>query len=210
MSIRRPGWRGLVISVTTIAAVAGMTFGVLTALGVTFGGGGSAAIGGGSQLGGRFAVAERDHLAICVQTAGVDSAIQAGATASVEAALAVVKVRPEWLPSALGVSPTEVHNGCPTEPALHTVGIPPGGRETLFEVTGRIVTQASPYLVHVYIVPREEIDRYGRTYRWTIEEKLSSGEDELYGVTEGVYIGPDELGDTAFLADLLERAMGVK
>jgi len=210
MNAPRPSWRGVVGIVMTVAAVAVITFGLLSVLGVTFGGAGSADVGDGSQLGGLFAVAERDHVAICVQTAGVDSGIQPVATLAVGAALSQLEQRPEWALSGLGVAPTEVQGGCPTEPALHTVGVPPGGRETLFEVTGGIVKHASYYLVHVYVVPQEEIDRYGRTYRWAIEEKLRHGPHTLVGVTQGVYISPGELDDTAFLIRLLEVAMAVK
>ena len=70
---------------------------------------------------------------------------------------------------------------------------------------------ASPYLVHIYVLPETLLDAYFGALEWrsTTEEYLCGGH-ECVGVTQGLYLSADELGNPVLLADFLDSAIGLE
>ncbi|MDO8614324.1 MAG: hypothetical protein Q7T33_01130, partial [Dehalococcoidia bacterium] len=86
MTIHRPRWKAVAVSLAVIAAVAGITLGVTTLLGVTFQGEGSAQGGSGRRfVDNLMATANRDRLAICVQPVGFGDSGSETAAAELQA-----------------------------------------------------------------------------------------------------------------------------
>jgi hypothetical protein len=120
------GWprsfRAVLASAAIISVSAGVTFAALTALGVTFGGGGeaqetqeistataSAAPGAPSVLvHSPLAVSNRDRLAICVESVNTDSSLEIVADAAIEAALPAVVEHPTWIQSDYQTMPSPI------------------------------------------------------------------------------------------------------
>ena len=105
----RSRWAAVAISLAAIAAVAGITLGVTTLLGVTFQGEGEVQQGDASTLReGLLNTANRDRLAMCVQAVGGDSSMEPKGKASIEKALVEVAKHPRWEAAGLGVAPPVV------------------------------------------------------------------------------------------------------
>ena len=124
MRLPKSRWAGLGVSVAVVAAVAGITLGVTTLLGVTFQGSGEAQESLGSQrVEGLLITANRDRLAICVQAVGVDRSVEATAKSAIETALIEVAKHPRWEASGLGVASPVVDIGCPSPPSVLRPGV---------------------------------------------------------------------------------------
>ncbi|MCH8814549.1 MAG: hypothetical protein IH957_05530 [Chloroflexi bacterium] len=201
---------GVVASLGVLAIVAGATIGVLTLLGVTFQGKGEAQVGDGSQLvEGRLGTANRDRLAICVDSVGLDAAAADTAKLNVEEALVVAADLPNWSDAALGSMATVVDVGCPSSPAA----LQPG---TVLTPTGRgfavnpfpVVVEASYYRIFTFVVSDEQsANTFGKEFPKVTEEYLRQG-DDFAGVTSGLYVTPSQLADTDFLAQSISSLLG--
>ena len=201
-----------ILWLTPVIAVlggAGLTYAALDAAGLDFNGNGS----GASR--GALLTENRDRLAICVQAVGVQpesgALMNAAARAGVEAALLEVEKHPGWVGNGFAEQPAVVNEGCGVEPALYESRDPGGQANSFFGVRGRSVSQPNYHRVLVFILPREEVARYSGPsgFRLTAEELACSG-DTCDQVTTGVYLSEDELADTAWLADQLEKAVGLE
>jgi hypothetical protein len=225
MRVRLPKsrWAGVAISLAVVAAVAGITLGVITLLGVTFQGSGEAQQPPGAQrVEGPLLTANRDRLAICVdavgsagdfQIAGGAAALEASAKSTVEAALTDVAKHPQWESSGLGLAPPLVDIGCPSPPAVLRPGveIEQMGKGRIFVLPFPCVEEASSYAEFVFILPPAEIERvFGKDPELTLaDQETFCGEGGSVGVTGGLYLTPADLDDVPTLAEKLERAIGV-
>ncbi|HLB27206.1 MAG TPA: hypothetical protein VJN32_06110 [Dehalococcoidia bacterium] len=198
-----------------VAAVAGITLGVTTLLGVTFQGTGEAQQRDASMTKkGALTTANRDRLAICVQAVGVDSSLEGKAKASVEAALIEVAKHPRWDASGLGVAPPIADTGCPSPPSVLRPGveIEQMGKGRIFVLPFPCVEEASYYRLFVFILPPAELERiFGEDYEQTLsqQEAFCGGQYGNMGVTGGLYLTPADLDDTQLLAEKLKRAVGL-
>ena len=180
MRLPKSRWAMAGVSVAAMTAVAGITLGVTTLLGVTFQGQGTQTVEGADPA------TRGPGVAICVQAVEIDadgqplrgdSAIEAAADFSVKAALVEVTKRPVWDDAGLGVVPPVVDVGCPSPPLavlggpLWISGHPNDG------IPAPLVTQASFYRLFVFVMPSlEEIDRVlaGTTHRRAAQEFISA------------------------------------
>jgi hypothetical protein len=169
-------------------------------------------------VGGLLRADNRDHLALCVDAVNVDDdlAIEAGAIARVQEALAQVMENPDWVRVArspeLSTAAPEVSPGCPISPALFDPKAGPALSEFVRDNVGRCVDQASAFLFHVYILPPEEILRVVGTsenYHFGSEEDICYG-DERRPVTTGLYFSPTEIEDPALIAREIEFVVGLR
>jgi hypothetical protein len=201
-------WAGLGISVAVVVAVAGITLGVTTLLGVTFQGSGEAQENLGSQrVEGALLTSNRDRLAICVQAVDIDSSIEATAKSGIEAALIEVAKHPRWEASGLGVASPVVDIGCPSPPSVYRAGVrlQPGGGKGLVVYPPVVVDKPSEYRAFVFILPPSEFDRlFADADPYVVEEFFARVE-----VTTGLYLSSDELNDQPSLTEKLKRPIGL-
>jgi hypothetical protein len=204
-------------------AVAVVTLGVTTLLGVTFQGSGEAQQGDASMLKkGLLGTANRDRLAICLdavgtdaafQTAGGAAALEASAKSGLEAALPEVAKDPRWEASGLGVASPLVDIGCPSPPAVLRPGveIEQMGQGRIFVLPHPCVKEASSYAEFVFILPPAEIERiFGKDPELTLaDQETFCGEGGSVGVTGGLYLTPADLDDLNLLTAKLKRAVGL-
>ncbi len=201
-------------SLAVIGAVAGITLGVTTLLGVTFQGQGTQPVEGANPA------ARGPGLAICVQAVEIDAdgqplrgdaAIEADAKSSVEAALTEVAKHALWDDAGYAAVDPVVEIGCPSPP-LAVLGGPSwiSGRPN-DGIPVPLVTEASFYRLFVFVMPTlEEIDRVlaGTTHRRAAQEFISANIDRegptLVQVTSAVYVTPEEIqAGGSFLSDVL-------
>ena len=217
MRVRLPRsrWASLAIPIVVIAAVAGITLGITTLLGVTFQGSGEAQHGDASmRKEGLLNTANRDRLAICVDAAGVDSSSEAEAKSAVEMALPEVAKDPRWEAYGLGVAPPLVDSGCPSPPSVLRPGveIEQMGKGRIFVLPFPCVEEASYYRLFVFILLPAELEQiFGKDPELTLsqQEAFCGGESGSVGVTGGLYLTAADLEDTGVLAAKLKRAVGL-
>jgi hypothetical protein len=202
-------------SLLMIGAVAGITLGVTTLLGVTFQGSGEAEQRDASMLKeGLLDTANRDRLAICVQAVGLDPSLEAKAKSAIETALIEVAKHALWEASGLGVASPAVDTGCPSPPAVLRPGveIEQMGKGRIFVLPFPCVKEASYYAEFVFILPPDELERvFGKDPELTLadQETFCGGQYGSVGVTGGLYLTAADLGDTQLLAEKLKRAVGL-
>ncbi len=206
MRLLKSRWASVGISVAVVAAVAGITLGVTTLLGVTFQGSGQA-----QQevrwVEGLLLTSNRDRLAICVQAVGVDSSLEATGKSAIEAALTEVAKHPRWEASGLGVASPVVDIGCPSPPSVYRAGVrlQPGAGKGLVVYPAVVVDEPSEYRAFVFILPASEFDRlFAGADPYVVEELFARGE-----VTTGLYLSSDELNDQPSLTEKLKRPIGL-
>lgn len=207
-NMRRARW--LAASVTITLVVAGSAVGLIAA-GVGDRHGSSANPGPEAERSGRFGAPNRDRLAICVDAEGVLPVFATQARNAFESALQSLSDDPVWVRVGLSEPSPIVQEDCPAGPALYDPDAGPKIDDSLFEVRGRAVANASYYSIHVYVIPQADIDHYtGRDgYRLTGEEYFCS-QGSCSEITAGLYVSPDELVDQARLSDLLAHAIGLR
>jgi len=210
--------------VGAVGITAAATYGALTVLGVELGGSSEAQVEP-SHPGGLLLIQERDQLAICVEWLppgfSPDSTSpqlaspapeQLAAQAAVEAALPALAQHRVWSKWDLSNPPPTVSGDCPSGPAAYDAegGSVPGLPPSFFNVAGRLITTASPYRVHVFVVAPDEIDRLGgRNWRYTVEETIC--EDHICSeVTTGLYMSADEMTNQDFVVARLARGIGLE
>lgn len=171
---------------------------------------------GGTLDGSRLLTSERDRLSICVDSAGLTADVvevsESDGKVTVEAAMSELAAsHPSWAKKDLSDPPPVVDIGCPIGPALYDPNRGPQGGD-LYSVLGRTVSEASPYRVHVYLLPEDEVSRVvGESgYRVTTEELMWSDVDVLSPVTTGVYLSPTDLRDTTLVRESLDDAIGLE
>ena len=200
---------GVGISVAVVAAVAGVTLGVTTLLGVTFQGSGEAQESLGFQrVEGALLTANRDRLAICVEAVGVDSSLEATAKSGIETALTEVAKHPDWEASGLATAELVIDSGCPSQPPPPDLPDYPKAIEVTF---GHIVSEPSRYKLFVFILPRQELDAFlgGSTIRVAPQESMCEG-DVCWEVTAALYLAADEISVTPLTPFLIgELVTGV-
>ena len=214
-------WASVGVSVAVLVAVAGMTLGVTTLLGVTFQGSGEAHQESGSPTAeGGEVLDQRDRLAICVEAVEIvapgesvrgDPALEAAGKSNIEAALVEVKKNPSWDIAGHGTAEPVVDIGCPSPP-LAVLGGPwwVNGRPN-DSVPAPTVAAPSSYSTFVFIIPSlDQIDELlGSTRRRVVTQEWVSKNlfDEgptLVSVTNAIYITSEEIQSTgSFLTDLL-------
>jgi len=220
------GAAGMIGSLAVVGAAAGVTYGVASlvddsyveedsALQETVPQAGATAAATASTyesnwIGGFLLTDNRDKLSVCVNAIGVTdkAGAEASAVANLAVALSELKKSPKW-ELAVQLSPlaanTQVVGGCP-EGALSSVPTPGKFGEKVWNTPGRIVERASPHLVHVYVLPEEEILRIvgpSQNYHGAVEERLCYG-DVCDVVTKALYYSPSDLSN----AELVTREMG--
>ncbi len=212
MRLRSSRLARVVGSLVVVGAVAGITLGATTLLGVTFQGSGEAQQEV-RRVESLLLTSNRDRLAICVQGVGADSTLEATAKSSIETALIEVAKHPRWEASGLGAASPLVDIGCPAPPAALQPGVKIyqlGDKGVHVEPTP-IVEEASYYRLFVFILSPGELERiFGPAPSLTLvaEEAFRSG-DEIIGVTVGLYLSADQLGDPQSLSEKLKRAVGL-
>jgi hypothetical protein len=224
MTIRRPRWKAVAVSLVVIAVAAGITLGVTTLLGVTFQGESSAQGGSGRQfVHNLMATANRDRLAICVQPVGFGDSgsvaaaaeqLQASAKPIIEEALAVARNHPQW-DARGGAGPLSpvVDVGCPSGPATTD---PSGHLRTIETIFGHVVEEAGYYSVFVFILPDADLDQLlgastirATNIRTANQETICDG-DVCGPVSNAIYLKPSDLEDPSFVINQLERVLGLE
>jgi hypothetical protein len=72
-----------------------------------------------------------------------------------------------------------------------------------------VVSDASYYYLHIYIIPQADIDRYGAEWRFTREESFCNG-DSCVPVTTGLYVSTEDLEDREFFSNLVAQGIGLR
>ncbi len=224
MTIHRPRWKAVAVSLAVIAGVAGITLGVTTLLGVTFQGESSAQGGSGRQfVHSLMATANRDRLAICVQPVGFGDRGSVAAAAEqlqglakpiIEEALAVARNHPQW-DARGGAGPLSpiVDVGCPSGPATTD---PAGHLRTIETVVGHVVKEAGYYSVFVFILPDADLDQLlgASTIRATnvrtANQEAICDADVCNPVSWAIYLKPGDLQDPPFVTNQMERVLGLE
>ena len=212
MRLPKSRWAGVGLSVAVVAAVAGITLGVTTLLGVTFQGSGEAQETLGSQrVDSLLLTANRDRLAICVQAVGVDSSLEATAKSSIETALIEVAKHPRWEASGLGVASPLVDVGCPAPPPALQPGVKiyQLGDKGVHVEPIPIVEEASYYSLFVFVLSPSELERIFASGLPMVTQEAYKDGDMITGVTGGLYLSPGQLDDPQFLSETLKRAVGL-
>jgi hypothetical protein len=221
MKVKSGMWKSVLVSGVVIGSSAAVTFGTLSALGVTFGGGGeaqevqdvaTATAGAPSDapsvlVHSALQVSNRDRPAVCVDAVDTEETLETIAASVVEAALPALVEHPTWDRTDYATKPpTIVEQGCPTGPALYSADN--SNVSNLFEVRSRFVVTASYYRLHMFVVSTEEMNRLGgrEAFRFSSEESVCS-DDGCVPVTQGIYVSEEDLADQAFITNLLIRAL---
>lgn len=160
----------------------------------------------------------RDALRICVQAIDLPDAVakEAEAVTKVGLAMSEVKAHPRWQQALTpGQSATDaaVTAGCPAGPAYYDPRAGPIFGERVGENRGRCVESPSPYLVHVYVLPDEEILRIvgsPENYHGGPEEYICGDGGVSVWVTTGLYFSPTELRNPALVTRDMEFAIGLR
>jgi hypothetical protein len=235
MNLPRSRMLGAAASLAVVAAAAGVTLGVTTLLGVTFGGGGSGAAEslpagrqgappaardapdpahGGDGDGGPTPIPSDEwpsKKTMCVQSVGVTpstaASVEAAAPARIEEALEIVAQNPYWEVVGLDRHPLVVDIGCPSLPPEPLPGFSNPAIEVMF---GYEVPRPGKYSRFIFILPPDELRALvGQSERrWAMQEFVRVG-DSVEPTADGLYISTDELNDIEFLAKLLEDTMGL-
>jgi hypothetical protein len=224
MSIRRPGWKGLVDSALVIGAAASVTYGALVLAGVNFGLSGSAeqsTHNEGERIDGTSVQAQPTRqvgqLTICVDVVDVDPAVRALAKEKVEAALPGLAQHVGWTMLRWNENPPVVDIGCPSQPYPITSGVPFAGGfpVPLSTLTG--VSQPSYYAAFVFVFPSvKEIDELlgGSEIRAAAQEwdcEGPSGGPPCWEIRSAVYLAVAELSaGPEFLVPLLAQGSGLE
>ena len=164
-------------------------------------------------------------LSFCVDTFMVSAAdgdvasIRDEAKATVEEALVLAESNSLWEASKVDQQGERcIDKGCPSEPLLAKISAddwidgyyngPPGP-----EVTE---DSYSPYGHQIFVIPRDELemrlpqtDLRGVEQRHSTEESVCSGH-VCRGVTWGIYVTPEELGDIEFMTKQIELSLGLR
>jgi hypothetical protein len=198
-------------SVAFVAAVAGVTLGVLTLAGVTFQGSGSAEEGPLVGPSGNLLItANRDRLAICIDSASpvtsAPASLPANAKEAMQTALQEVARHPYWQRAGITLAPV-VDVGCPSPP-------PPIGDPSSYApiegVWGFPVSMPSYYRVFVFVLDPHELQKLVGTSRSRrAPQELSCLGDSCAEITAALFLSVDELADPAFVTDNLEKATGL-
>jgi hypothetical protein len=129
-------------------------------------------------------------------------------------ALDEVRENPNWarkLEQTPLAANTQVVAGCP-ESSVTNVPTPNAFGEYVWNRPGRIVERPSPHVLHVYILPPEEIFRIvgpSGNYHGAEEESLCFG-DECYTVTDALYYSPNDLDDLLMVTREMEFTLGLR
>jgi len=209
--------RAVGATLATVILTAGLSLAAMSLVGVDLGGNTAAPAEKSNWIGGLLLTDDRDKLSVCVNVVGLTdkAAAEASAVANLDAALAEVKKNPKW-ESEVERTPlaanTEVLAGCP-EGALTSAAPTPGKfGERVWNTPGRIVEGASPHLLHVYVLPEEEILRIvgpSQNYHGAVEERLCYG-DACYVVTQALYYSPSDLDNIELVAREMEFALSLR
>ncbi len=224
MGVLRSRWKGLVLSVVVVAAVAGVTLGITTLLGVTFPDDGS------QRAAGAQTTTRGPGLAICVQAVEIeaaeaapspdsdqvwraapgDPAIQADAKAQVEAALAEVTKHPYWEPAGYAATPPVVDEGCPSDPLVLRREVRWINGDPFGDIPGPPVAEASYYRIFVFVMPSlDHIDHLlgGLHTRIAPQEyvclDLFDGGPTCGAVTRAIYVTREEVESQALSLSIL-------
>jgi hypothetical protein len=231
-------WVGLGASAVVVAVVAGAVLGITTLLGVTFEESEPKPAEGVQTEGQGITLEETEPrkseegvgtnqprpaegaqagqypgVSICVQAIGVDATVEAVAKARVETALLEVAQHPYWRLLPMAAVPPLVDIGCPAEPLTARPGVRwidahyAGGDGILYRVP-----EAGFYTEYVFIMPLERIDELlgGLTIRVAPQEIVTEGSSVSAESASATYITPEELQDSAFLAEQLTVAVGLE
>ncbi len=176
------------------------------------------AVGGSAQQGARdqpsdnlLLVTDRQDLRICVDVWGVDRAEAEKSQAVIQALWIQVTQAADWSAAKLDTSIPVVDIGCPGPPELFQRGNYPDEPPSFLDTPGRLVADASPYRVHVYVASADALNAV-QGYpgeRLAPEERLALGSISPE-VTTGLYISPSDLDDPALMVRWLRRSVGVK
>lgn len=205
----RPAYPMFLLAIAMLSMAA--TIGVLW----LFGGeqGGSAQPGDAEGPGGRWLTIERDRLTVCVETANVAVDTRTAARSEVEDILTDLAGDPLWPEFNKGFPPPLVDEGCPSPPILYDPNAhrPRPFPDMFVFLNGRQVSDASYYYLHVYVIPQDDIDRYGAGVdsRFTSEE-IFCHYDSCTQATGGLYVSTKDLDDRQLLTDLIAKAIGLR
>jgi hypothetical protein len=191
-----------------VAAVAGITLGVTTLLGVTFQGGSQPPEGADSAT-------QSNPIEICVQTVDADlkplaspaaAAAQTAAISRIEAAMPEVATHPYWnfagVPRGDPVEPV-FDIGCPSLPPETAE---PDAPYPIEFIEGRVVDERSGYDTFLFIMPSEKLQELvrGSSIRTASHEMLCDEDHHLcWETTRAIYVSEEDLNDS----DLLRRAL---
>ncbi len=225
----------LAVSLAGVAAVAGITLGVMTLLGVTFQGEGTQpAEGAQTFLGEGIQPAEGADsssrgrgVAVCLQAVEIGAegqplrgaaAIEESAKPGIEAALTVLEEHPYWDDAGFGVAAPVLDIGCPSPP-LAVLGGPlwVNGRPNA-GVPVPHVDEPSPYWLFVFVMPSvEDIHRVlgGQSRRAVAQEftemSLYREGPTLVHTSYGLYLTAEEIqAGGPFLARAMARGLGLE
>jgi len=164
---------------------------------------------GDEQVPTALRTANRDRLAICVETVDVDIS-ESDARARVDVALIELTRHRRW--EELGLAQNvRVDAGWPSPPlAFDRNGVPGNDGREVFGVPSGFVEEASYYRLFVFVVDEGRLVRaFGQDTAITTQEFLGTGGDVFSGVTGGLYVDPDHVDDRGLMITCLGSAFGV-
>jgi hypothetical protein len=140
--------------------------------------------------------ASRQQLTICVDNYSSDKSSELSGDiliSKIEKQLPDLKQKKRWVESGYNAFTVDVKETCSFKPIL----LEPNAKHPIYsgnEDSTRIVEEASPELIGVFVVDKSVIDKHftGAPDRWAPEQLLCEGE-ECNEVTKGIYLTPDEL-----------------
>lgn len=202
--------RTLLISALAFAVAAGLTATVLTAMGISFGGEGSAQPSS-QYVGGLLLTSNRDRLAICVAAVGTTVGLEADAVLSVQEALRKLASNATWQKNGLDKPAPVVDPGCPSPPSVFLPNAKPvrTGKFGLLVDQAPVVQEASYYRVFVFIVdPQTLAGTFGTEYPIATQEWLRRSVDQVMPVTLGLYVTPSQVTMPDFVSGWLLFMIG--
>jgi len=156
--------------------------------------------------------ASRERLGVCVQGVAGVAVDTDKARKQVQAALGEVTSHPLWEAGVAGNQPPIVGQGCPSQPYLLRPGVSYGGKPIGDPAVQRVDT-ASAYRVFIFVLPPQKLTEvFGdpqTAIRVEPQEFLCEGE-VCAEVSTGLYVAPQELADSGFLKDWLNKALGLE
>lgn len=155
-----------------------------------------------------------DQLTMCVDTVEATREFQVEAVERIGAAMVQVTQHSRYGQAYTSGKEPIIDSGCPAPPILYDPvaydGATPG---SLVHLVGRFVERPGYYAQAVFVIEASEIERIGAEYDLgliSLSEEYTCEFDVCTDTTEGLYLSPTQLEDTAFLVDALEKKIGLE
>jgi hypothetical protein len=211
---------GMVGIIVLVGSVGAATYAALVMTGVGLGGSGSAEPSPEPNFDQtrtndeRFRASNRDHLAICVQSAEANAGAETEAAATVRSALGEMDRFPLWETYELSTPQPEVVESCPYDSTLTDFLSQPAASPGRSENFGRQIRDGalpSRFRTFVYILPAYQVARITEVFGKPMStEEFLCEDDFCKGVTNAIYVSLEARANRDLIQDLLADAIGLK